>query len=101
LGVSFQGKTQEDAMEEQWYIDRCQLRVLWQEHPDWSRRELATAVGRSKSWVKKWLHCLRRAAADDEQVLYGQSRARKQPPPKIAPEVEERILDIRDHRRMS
>jgi len=54
-------------------------------------------VGRSKSWVKKWLHCLRHAAADNEQVLYGQSRARKQPPPKIAPEVEERILDIRDH----
>jgi len=25
------------------------------EHADWSKQELAQAVGRSKSWVKKWL----------------------------------------------
>jgi len=83
-------------MEEQWYVDRCTLRRLRKEHPEWSQKKLAQEVGRSRSWVKKWLRRIRDADPDDEDVLRGKSRARKNPPPRIEPEVIERILSIRD-----
>lgn len=83
-------------MEEQWLIDRTRLRDLMTEHPGWSKRQLAEAVGRSLSWVKKWRRRLRAAPPGDEAVLRGRSRARRNPPPSIAPEVVERILAIRD-----
>jgi transposase len=84
-------------MEEQWVVDRCTLRAVWLEHPEWSKRELAQAVGRSKSWVKKWLKRIRGSPLEDREVLNGYSRARKRPPAPVAPEVVERILEIRDH----
>jgi hypothetical protein len=84
-------------MEEQWVVDRCKLREVWLEHPEWSRRELAEAVGRSRSWVKKWLHRIRGTTLEDREVLNGHSRARKRPPPEMAPEIVNRILEIRDH----
>ena len=83
-------------MEEQWYVDRCTLRTLRKAYPDWSQRELAQAVGRSRSWVKKWLRRMRGADPEDERILQSRSRARKHPPPKIKPAVIERILEIRD-----
>jgi len=83
-------------MEEQWIVDRCKLRVVWLEHPEWSKRQLAEEVGRSKSWVKKWLTRIRSCPLEDQQVLQGYSRARKHPPPETAPEVITRILEIRD-----
>lgn len=83
-------------MEEQYYVDRSQLRELWLEHPEWSKRKLAERIGRSKSWVKKWLHRIRSATLEDQEILNGQSRARKHPSAKIAQEVVERILDLRD-----
>lgn len=84
-------------MEEQWIVDRSRLREVWLEHPDWSKRTLAEAMGRSKAWVKKWLKRIRDHPLDDQEVLYGQSRARKRPVPEWAPKVVERILEIRDH----
>jgi len=84
-------------MEEQWLVDRCKLREVWLEHPEWSKQALAKAVGRSKSWVKKWLHRIRSTTLEDREVLNGQARARKRPPPGVAPAVVNRILDIRDH----
>src|SRR6266511_431767 len=84
-------------MEEQWIVDRSRLREVWLEHPDWSKRTLAEAVGRSKPWMKKWLKRIRDHPLDDQEVLYGQSRARKRPVPEWAPKVVERILEIRDH----
>ena len=62
-------------MEEQWIVDRSTLREVWLEHPDWSKRTLAEAVGRSKPWVKKWLKRIRDHPLDDQEVWYGQSRA--------------------------
>ncbi len=47
------------------------------------------------SAVKKWVTRLR-AAPDDPRVLQSRSRARVHPPAAIAPDVVERILDIRD-----
>lgn len=84
-------------MEEQWIVDRCQLRAVWLEHPEWSKRMLAEAVGRSKSWVKKWMKCICSSPLGDREVLNGQSQLRKQPPARVAPEVVRHILDLRDH----
>jgi len=83
-------------MEEQWIVDRGNLRAVWLEHPDWSKRQLAEAVGHSKFWVKKWLKRIRRSTLEDQEVLQAYSRARKRPPPQTAPEVVTRILEIRD-----
>lgn len=83
-------------MEEQWLADRNGLRAVWLEHPEWSKQKLAEASGHSKSWVKKWMRRIRSHPLEDQEVLLGQSRARKRPPPQIAPEVVDRILAIRD-----
>jgi hypothetical protein len=83
-------------MEEQWIVDRCRLRAVWLEHPEWSKQDLAGQVGRSKSWVKKWLKRIRSCPLEDQQVLQGQSRARKHPPPTWPEAVVDRILQIRD-----
>jgi hypothetical protein len=37
-----------------------------------------------------------RVPLDDEQVLYGLSRAPHHPPPRLDPEVIDRLLEIRD-----
>jgi predicted transcriptional regulator len=42
-------------METLYYQDRLLLHKLRQQHPLWRLRELAEGVGRSVSWVKKWL----------------------------------------------
>jgi hypothetical protein len=85
------------AMEEEWIVDRSKLREAWVEHPEWSRQKMANTVGRSKAWVKKWLRRIRSVALEDREILNGRSRARKRPPPSVAAEVVEKILDIRDH----
>jgi DNA-binding Lrp family transcriptional regulator len=56
-------------MEVEWIADRATLRSLAREHPEWTQQDLAEAVGRSLSWVKKWLKRLREAPLDDLQVL--------------------------------
>lgn len=38
-------------MEEQWIVDRSKLREVWLDHPEWSKRQLVEATGRSKAWV--------------------------------------------------
>jgi hypothetical protein len=83
-------------MEEDWYADRIRLRQLLRDHPDRSHRAHADAIGRSLGWVKKWTRRLRAAAPDDDEVVRGQSRARKHPPPPWDPRVVYRILEIRD-----
>jgi len=83
-------------MEEQWLVDRCKLRAIWLEHPEWSKQQLAEAVGHAKCWVKKWLKRIRSRPLEDQEILQSASRARKRPPEPIAPEVVTRILAIRD-----
>jgi len=84
-------------MEEEWVVKRCQLRQMWLDHPEWSRPKMADEIGCSKSWVKKWLRRIRSASLEDQQVMYGLSRTPKHPPPSFAPEVVNKILEIRDH----
>ncbi len=84
-------------MEAQWLADRTTLRTLLRSHPHWSVRDFAEAIGRSHGWVKKWRRRLRAASPEDDAVLHSLSRARKQPPPPLDPQVRDRILEIRDH----
>ena len=83
-------------MEEQWIVDRSNLRILLEEQPEWSRKRMAAEIGRSLSWVKKWVKRIGEAEPDDERVLHGRSRARKNPPPRLETQVVEKILEIRD-----
>lgn len=84
-------------MEEQWIVDRSRLREVWLDHPEWSKRQLAKAVGRSKAWVKKWLKRIRSRPLEDQEILQGESRARKRPPSGWSEKVVNQILEIRDH----
>ena len=48
-------------MEAIWFAHRAALHCLSHQHPDWTYADLAAAVGRSESWVKKWLARLKHA----------------------------------------
>jgi len=85
--------------EAQLIVKRASLHWLAQQHPDWTRQELATALNKSLGWVKKWLKRLREAASDDVMALHARSRARKTPPASIASQtlVVQRILEMREN----
>ncbi len=81
-------------METQWIADRAALRCLARQHPEWTQTQLASAIGRSRSFVKKWLARLKHAAPEDLTVLFARSRARKTPPPSPDPRLLARIVEI-------
>lgn len=83
-------------MNAQWVVDRRRLRSLLDIRPDWTLQDFADAIGRSRSWVKKWRTRFTEAAPEDEAVLVGHSSARHTPPPRLSQLVIERILAIRD-----
>jgi len=83
-------------MEEQWQVDRARLRMLRQQHPNWTQPQLAQYLHRSLGWVKKWLKRLQTAGPEDQSVLKSHSRRPKQPRTRVTPAVIERILAIRD-----
>jgi hypothetical protein len=84
--------------EAQWVGKRATLRWLAQRHPTWTHQELATALGTSRAWVKKWLHRLREAEPSDVMVLHARSRARKTPPVSLAAQTAlvQRVLEMRE-----
>jgi transposase InsO family protein len=83
-------------MEAVYYAARGNLRRLLQQHPSWTRAQLAQATGMSLSWVSKWKKRLASAPAADEQVLRSLSRAPQHPPPRLDPLVVDRLLEMRD-----
>src|SRR6266571_7647024 len=83
-------------MEAVYYAARANLRRVLGQHPTWTRKQYAQAVGMSKGWVKKWVKRLREASPEDEAVLHSQSRARKHPPERISEVVVDRLLEMRD-----
>jgi hypothetical protein len=83
-------------MEAVYSAARGNLRRLLQVHPTWRRAQLAQATGMSPSWVDKWKQRLQTASPADEQVLHGRSRAPHHPPPRLDPQVVDRVLEIRD-----
>src|SRR6266496_1857345 len=82
-------------MEAQWVAKRAMLRHLASLHPEWTRPQLAAAVGTSLSFVKKWLTRFREADPNDLQVLFSRSRARHTPPPPPDLRIVQRIAEIR------
>src|SRR5262245_16745755 len=52
----------------EWFADRTRLQILLQTQPAWTITDLAQAVGRSISWVKKWRKRIRAAPNDDRIV---------------------------------
>ena len=83
-------------MEATWFAQRAALHCLSREHPEWTYAHLAAMVGRSESWVKKWLARLRYATATDHTLYQSRSHARHTPPPSTPWPVVERILALRD-----
>ena len=49
----FAFREEESSMEEEWMRDRAMLRVLLEKNPQASPQDLARAIGRSVSLVKK------------------------------------------------
>lgn len=78
-------------------VQRARLRWLAQQHPTWTHLDLATALGQSLGWVKKWLKRLGEAKPTDVTILHARSRARKTPPACMASQtlLVQRILEMR------
>ena len=83
-------------METEWRIARAQLRERLQDHPKSSASELAEQMKYSVSWVHKWRKRLAKVAAEDEQVLNGQSHRPKNPVQRISEAMENRIIGLRE-----
>src|SRR5262245_43981470 len=85
-------------MEELWYVDRASLRALAARQPGYSKAQLAQALSRSVTWVKKWLKRFKQATADDQTVLWGLPRQPHHPrrPKPPHPLLVKRVLEIRD-----
>jgi transposase InsO family protein len=82
-----------------YYGARANLYFLSQKYPDWSHQQLASALGCSKGWVKKWLKRLREELTQGialQDILQGHSQTRIHPPAPVHPLVVESILHIRD-----
>jgi transposase InsO family protein len=82
-------------VETEWVVSRVALYQTWREHPQWSTSQLAQAVKRSVSWVKKWRNRFREQPLKAE-VFRSRSRRPKQVKPRIHPLVVEAILSLRD-----
>jgi len=82
-------------MREEDYAARARLRMLEREHREWSHRQMASTIGYSVAWVKKWRKRLRGAPAGGEEVLRDLPHRPKRPLPRLDERVIERILEIR------
>ena len=81
--------------ESQWTYNRMRLYKLRRKHPDWTQKQLATALGYSLSWVKKWLRRFREAVEITLEVFTSRSRAPKNPFRKVTERVRDVILYLR------
>src|SRR5215470_4049964 len=83
-------------MEADLVAHRCALFCLSRRHPEWTYAELASHLGRSESWVNKWLARYKHATLPDLALFQSRSHARHTPPPTTPQPVVERILALRD-----
>src|SRR3989442_2017749 len=70
---------EESSMEEEWMRDRALLRDLLNKDPQTPPQELARAIGRSVSWIKKWRKRLREGDPHDQELWCSRSRAHHAP----------------------
>ena len=83
-------------MEITWMSRRIALWELLHQPTRQSDRELACAVGMSRSWVQKWRPRLREADGEDVARFQSRSRRRKTSPRQITEAVEAKILQLRE-----
>jgi hypothetical protein len=84
-------------METLYYQDRLLLHKLRRQHPQWRLSELAKAVGRSVSWVKKWLKRFRQTPPEATPAFHSQSRRPKTPHTLISEAAIQAVWLIRDN----
>jgi hypothetical protein len=82
-------------MEVDWVCKRAHLRALLQLHPDWSKPQLADAVGCSKSLVTTWKKRFAEVDPHHVVVLFSRSRAPHHHPARLSEQVVERIIEMR------
>src|SRR5215469_8022245 len=83
-------------MEETWRRDRVLLDQLLRRHVEYTTSQLATEVGRSISWIKKWRRRLLSADPEDLGRFSSQSRAHHTPYYRWDSRVEDRIVEMRE-----
>jgi hypothetical protein len=83
-------------MEADLVAQRCALFCLSRRHPEWTYGELAATVGRSESWVNKWLARFKQATSTNLSLFQSRSHACHTPSPTTPRPVVERILALRD-----
>ena len=83
-------------MESEWEFDRMRLFQVRRDHPDWKLPHLAQEVGRSLSWVKKWLKRFREAGPPTLAMFKSRSRAPHQRSRQVVAAVRDAILSLRD-----
>jgi Transposase, Mutator family/Homeodomain-like domain len=88
-------RRKEVVMEVDWVCKRAHLRSLLQQHADWSLQQLADAVGRSKSTVRRWKRRFAEGDPGNGTVLFSRPRAPHHHPARIAEEVVEQIIEMR------
>jgi hypothetical protein len=86
---------EKSSMEEEWMRDRALLRDLLEKSPQASPQQLAQAIGRSVSWVKKWRQRLTAGDPHDPFVLCSHSRAHHAPYFCWDIRVSQRIVEMR------
>jgi hypothetical protein len=79
-------------MEEEWMRDRALLRDLLEKTPHASPQELALAIGRSVSWVKKWRKRLARSVIPMTPLCCALARERTMRPTSAGMSVSPRRL---------
>ncbi len=78
------------------FTKRATLRHLMQGHLNWTNAALAQEVEMSEAWVSKWRSRLIDVEMSDSSVLWSQSRRPKTIHRKVTPELEAKVLAIRD-----
>jgi hypothetical protein len=86
-----------EQMEAEWQADRSSLRELIRSRPDLTLKQMAVALKRSYTWVKKWAKRLATAPPDDVEILKSRSRARHTPFPEWDALVIRRIEQVRQN----
>lgn len=84
-------------MEIKWVQKRAHLWRLLRNGPDLSVAQLASRVGMSPSWVRKWRARLATVDGHDITDFMSRSRRRLTSPKKVTEAVEAKILHLREH----
>ena len=82
-------------METEWRVARAQLREQLIDNPQSTHEALATQLGYSVSWVRKWRKRLANTPLADQSVLSCESHRPKRIAKQVSEAVEIRIIELR------